>query len=348
MKAFNKFLLTVLLMFAFIQSWAYAAEKKNLYIYGDLDQRISTRLVKEFTALYPEIKIDFINMTSNDVFSKHMNDIAGRKVSADILWLREPALFSGLVKGGYSLKQSLPADSAILPGADTGGGSFAVALDPVVLVYNSDRLEKRAPPVTRAALIKLLQEKSYGGGIGTVDPEKNDRALLFLTQDSVHGREFRGMARSFGAAGIKQFADYGALLEAVEKGEVTIGYNIPLSELMKGKALRKAVKWHFMGDYTLALPQALLTTKGATNPAEARLWIEFTRSTKGQEMIAEELNLYPVITGLESSAMSRLGGLPGGKVLKIIGSGEDVARFNPAGIRKGFILRWKELLKSGK
>lgn len=325
-----------------------AAGKKNLYIYGDLDKKVSTLLVKEFNAIHPEINVDFITMSSSDLFSKHMNDLAGRKVSADILWLREPALYSELVKGGYTLNQNLPAESAIFPGADLGGGAYAVAMDPVVMVYNSERLEKREPPKTRAALIKLLQDKGYSGGIGTVDPDKSDRALLLLTQDSVHGREFRSMARSFGTAGIKQYADYGTLLKAVEKGEVAIGYNIPFSEVINGGYLHNAVKWHFMGDYTLALPHALLTTKVATNPAEAKLWIEFARSIKGQGIISEELNLYSVRAAVKSSVMGNAGVLPGGKVLKVVNGGDDVSRFNPAGIRKGFLLKWKELLKQGR
>lgn len=345
MKAFSKFLAAVLLMLAVMQSIAYAAEKKTLYIYGDLDQRISNLLVKEFTALYPEIRVDFINMTSSDVFSKHMNDISGRKVSADILWLREPNLLAGLVKDGYALKQNPAQDTAIMAGADYAGLAFATALDPVVVVYNRERMGAQKLPVTRAALSRLLRDKNYGGGIGTCDPEKNSRALLLLTQD-FSGRDFRGLASSFAAAGVKQYPDYSTLLDAVEKGDLAIGYNLPLSEVMKKPSFAKTAAWFYMTDYTLALPNTVMTTKVSTNTAEAKLWIEFSRSARGQEIISTELDLYPVRTDLKPSGMSLQGGaLPVGKNLKIIAAGEEVARFSPAGVRKGFLLKWRQLLK---
>lgn len=343
-----KELLTAALLFSLVlgQTPVFGAEKRNLYVYGDLDPQVSALLVKGFSALYPDINVDFINMSSSDVFSKHMNDIAGRKVTADILWLREPNLLAGLVKGGYFLRQNPGADGAILPGADFSGAVFAVALDPVVMVYNRERLQQKEPPSTRAALVRLLQDKNYSGGIGTCDPEKSDRALLLLTQDSVHGRDFRAMARSFGAAAVKQYADYGALLDSVEKGEVAMGYNIPLSEVMKRPSFTKTAAWFYMNDYTLVLPHAVMSAKGATNGAEARLWIEFARSARGQEIISKGLALYPVRTDLTPSSMSHKGGaLPAGKSLKIIAAGEEVARFNPAGVRKGFLLRWRQLLK---
>lgn len=326
---------------------AAAAKKEgNLYIYGDLDSKVSVLLVKEFEALYPGIKVDFITMTAGEVFNRNMRDIAARKVSADILWNSDITLQGLLVKDGYALKYTPAENGALMAAANIADSTFVTGFEPVVMVYNRTLLSEKELPQTRTALLKALAGQRWQGKLAVCDPEKSSLAYLLLTQDLAYGKNFWGQVRKFGAAGLKIYPDYRTLLERVEGGEALAGYNLPLAEVLKVAARDKNLAWVYLTDYTLAIPQTVLITKGATNPNAARLWIDFVRSGQAQQIISAGCNLLPVRSDVAGGEMKKLaGGVPSGQVLRIIGTGTEVTRFSESGLKRGFLLRWKQLLK---
>jgi len=325
---------------------ATPVKEGNLYIYGDLDSKVSTALVKEFETLHPGIKVDFVTMSSGEVFTRSMNDLAGSRVSADILWNSDITLQALLVKDGYALQYSPAENSAVLSFANIGDSAFVTGFDPVVLVYNKNLLSEKELPLTRSALLKSLMEVRWQGKVGVCDPEKNELAFLLLTQDLAYGRDFWGMVKKFGTADLKIYPDYRTLLERVAKGEVMAGYNLPLSEVVKVAGNDKNIGWLYTTDYTLAIPQTALISTRATNPAAARLWIEFSRSKQAQQLVAAGSNLFPVRTDLPGGVMKTRGGeLPAWNAVKLIGTGSEVTRYSAAGLKRIFLLRWKQALK---
>lgn len=323
-----------------------AIKEGNLYIYSDLDAKISAILVKEFEALYPGVKVDTIAMTSSDVFTRHMNDIAARRVSADILWNSDVSLQASLVTDGYALKYSPAESSVVMSSANINDTSYVTGFEPVVMAYNRKLVSEKELPLTRNDLLKAFKNERWKGKIGTCDPEKNNLAYLFLTQDLAYGHDFWGLVRRFGDAGLKLFPDYKTLLDRIESGELLAGYNLPLSEVLKKAGDDKNIGWAYTTDYNLALPQSLLISKRAIHPNAARLWVDFIRSKQAQQIISENCNLFPVRSDVAGGDMKKHGGaLPSGKVLRIIGTGVEVTRFNDSGLKLGFLFRWKQLLK---
>ncbi len=323
-----------------------AVKEGNLYIYGSLDQKTAQILVKEFEALYPAIKVDFIDMPAAEVFNRHMRDLAGRLVSADILWNSEITLQAPLVKDGYALPYHPAAAGSVMPLAYLSDAAFVSGFDPVVLVYNRKLVAVKDLPTTRKLLLKTVEKAEWHGKIATCDPEKNNLAFLLLTQDMAYEENFWGMAAKLGAAGVKLYPDYPTLLERISSGEVMAGYNLPLSEVLKRAGRDESIGWLYTTDYTLLIPQSVLITKVATNPNAARLWIDFVHSGKAQQIISENCNLFPVDQAVIGGEMKKLGKeLPAGGGLRMIGTGVEVTKFGASGLKKGFLLRWKQKLK---
>jgi len=328
---------------------AAALKEGKLYVYGSVAQKTAQLLVKDFESLYPGIKVDFIDMSAAELFTRHMNDLAGRRVSADILWSGDIALQAALVKDGFALRYSPARNSGVMPMAYLGDSSFVTAFEPVVFAYNKKLVAAGELPVTRKMLQKTLESPAWRGRIAACDPEKNAQAFLLLTQDLAYGQNFWGMVAKLGEAGLKLYPDYPTLLERISSGEVTAGYNLPLSAVLQRAEADANIGWLFMTDYTLLMPQTVLITKAATNPNAARLWIDFLHSGKAQQLIAEHGDLYPVAVGVTGGAMKKHGGeLPPAAVLKVIGTGSEVTRFGESGLKKGFLLRWKQKLKLAK
>lgn len=324
---------------------AAAIKEGKLYIYSDLDVKASATLVKEFEALYPGIKVDSIAMTSSDVFSRHMNDIAARKVSADILWNSDVTLQASLVTDGYALKYAPVESSAVMPLANIGDTAYVTGFEPVVMAYNMKLVSGKDLPLTRNDLLKALKDEHWNGKLGACDPEKSALAFLLLTQDLAYAQDFWGLVGRFGDAGLKLYPDYKTLLDRIESGEVVAGYNLPITEVLKRAGDHKNIGWAYTTDYNLALPQSLLISKHATHPNAARLWVDFIRSKQAQQAISESCNLFPVRSDVAGGEMKKHGGVLPDKALRMIGTGAEVTRFNNAGLKLGFLLRWKQLLK---
>lgn len=318
----------------------------SLYIYGSLEQNSAQQLVKEFNLLYPGIKVDFIVLPPAEVFSRHMQDLAARKVSADILWNSDIALQASLVRDGYAQSYRPEMNSDVMPQAMLADTAFAVAFEPVVFAYNRKLVNAKELPVTRKQLLKTLERPDWRGKLAVCDPEKSEQALLLLTQDLAYSVDFWGMVSKFGNAGLKIFPDNSALLERLSSGEIFAGYNLPLSAVLKRAATDDSIGWSYLSDYTLALPQSAMITRVATNPGAARLWIDFILSARAQQIIAGSGDLYPVARSVNGGTMKKSGGeLPPGSVLKMVGTGAEVSRFSDGGLKKGFLLRWKQKLK---
>lgn len=325
---------------------AAAVKESNLYIYGSVDKKVAQLLTKEFEGLYPGIKVDFIDMTPAEVFSRHMRDLSGRRVSADVLWNSDIALQAALVKDGYVLPYRPAGGGSVMPLAYIGDTAFVTGFEPVVIAYNRKLVAAEELPVTRKLLVQAAGKAAWRGRIATCDPEKSQLAYLLLTQDLAYGENFWRMVAKLGDGGLKLYPDYPTLLAKISGGEVLAGYNLPLSEVLKRTAIDENVGWLFTGDYTLAIPQSAVITKTTTHPQAARLWIDFLHSAGAQQLIAESADLFPVDAAVVGGAMKKLGGkLPPAPALRVIGTGAEVTRFSEKGMKKGFLLRWKQKLK---
>jgi len=323
-----------------------AIKEGNLFIYGTVDKKTAQLLVNEFEILYPGIKVDFIDMSASEVFTRHMNDLAGRRVSADILWSGDITLQAALVKDGFALRYSPERSSNVMPLAYLGDTAFVTGFEPAVFAYNKKLAAAGELPATRKQLLKTIEKAEWRGKLASCDPEKNALAFLLLTQDFAYGQNFWGMVGKLGDAGLKLYPDYPTLLERIASGEVMAGYNLPLSEVLKRAGPDADIGWLYLSDYTLVIPQSVLITKAATHPQAARLWVDFLHSGKAQQLIAEHGDLYPVAVSAAGGSMKKHGGeLPPATALKVIGTGAEVTRFGESGLKKGFLLRWKQKLK---
>lgn len=323
--------------------------EKELVIYAAIDAGAGEALTRDFTNLYPGVRVYLVTMTGAEVFNSHMQDLGRRQRVADLLWSSEVELQAALVKDGYAARYRPGVSGAVFPWANLSDMAFATAHEPVAMVYNRTLLGEKDLPASHRELLKFVGEERFRGKIATVDPEKNRRAFLFLTNDQSGGFMFWSLVQGFGRAGVRFFPDYGPLLDAVASGEALFGYNVPAREALRRAKADPAVGVLYFGDYTLSTPQTILVTRDAPHPVAARLWIEYILSPRGQEILTRESNLFPVradVTGGEIAREPQK--LPGGSGLKVMMPAGEVTRFIEKGIRRGFLVRWQEMLNQVK
>lgn len=324
---------------------AGAQKEGALVIYAAIDRQTGELLIKDFNALYPGIKVYLVDQAGAEVFNNYMVDQGKRREAADLLWSAEVDLQAALVKDGYAMKYHSAESGNIYPWANLRDMAYAVAFEPVAMVYNRKLLAEKDLPATHKALLKFVAEERFKNKIGTCDPEKNARAFLYLTGDQGSGFNFWTLVKGLGAAGLKLYADYATLLDRVSAGETLFGYNVPAQDAYVRAKADPNLGYFYPGDYTLAVPQTILITRGAPHPNAARLWIDYLLSARGQEIVARGGNLFPVLADVAGGEIAREPQkLPAGKGLKTMMPAGEITRYNEKGIRRGFVLRWKQRL----
>lgn len=323
-----------------------AAQKEGaLLIYAAIGRTTGGLLVTEFEKQHPGIKVYLLEMDSAEVFNRFMSDLGARRPSADLLWSRNIDLQAALLKDGYARKYRSPESGRILPWANLDDYAYATAYEPVAMVYNRNIFKGNDYPASHAALLKASSEPQLKGKIATCDPELNNTAFTLLTHDQRNG-SFWNLARGFGNSGLQLYPEYSSLLDKISSGEALFGYNVPAGAAFTRSQADPAIGYYFPVDYTLALLQIALITRGGTHPNAAMLWIDFILSRSGQSIIASGSDLFPIRSDADSGPITR-GAVtpPGGRAFKPILPGDDVSRYNGTGLRRGFLLRWKQALK---
>ena len=328
---------------------ARARKEGALVMYAAIDKVTGEKLVQDFNILYPGIKVYLVDQSGIEVFNNYMFDQGKRREAADLLWSSEVELQAALVKDGYASPYRSTETGAIFSWANLGDLAYATGYEPVAMVYNRKFLAEKDVPASHKVLLKVAAAERFKGKIATCDPEKNGQAFSFLTHDQTSGLQFWSLVKAFGAAGVQLYPDYAALLDRVASGEALLGYNVPAREAFRRAGLDPAVGVLYPGDFTLATPQTILITKGAPHPNAARLWVDYILSARGQELLSRETNLLPVRGGVAGGELARQPHkLPAGRGLKVMMPTGDITRYNEQGIRKGFLLRWRQMLGRAK
>lgn len=323
--------------------------ERELVIYAAIERKLADELVADFNRLYPGTRVFVVIMEGGEVFSNYMADQARRRESADLLWSGEAALQAALVRDGYAQIYRSAESGSIFPWANYGDMAYATSHEPVAMVYNKRLLQDKELPTSHRALLKTVAEERFRGKIGTCDPEKNGRAFSLLAQDQTSGFNFWGMVQGFGAAELTLAGDYAALLDRVASGGIAFAYNVPAQEAFRRAKSDPNLGAFYAADYTLSQPHTILITRGAPHANAARLWIDYILSARGQALIAEGTGLFPVRGDVAGGWLAREPQkLPGGRGLKVMMPVREMTRYNEQGIRRGFLVRWQEMLKSGK
>jgi len=324
---------------------AGALKEKELVVYAAINRTAGEKLAADFSTLYPGIRVQLANLSGAEVFNRHMSDIGRRRPVADLLWSSEIELQAALVKEGYAAAFHAGESSALFPWANHQDLAYATAHEPVAMVYNRKLLAEKDVPASHRGLQKAAGEERFRGKIATCDPERNNRAFFFLVHDQIGESRFWSMVSDLGAAGLQLYPDYDSLLDKVASGEALFGYNIPAGEALRRAGTDPSVGVLYFADYTLSTPQTILMAKDAPHPNAARLWVDYLLSLRGQEILTREANLLPVRQGVAGGGMAAsTQQLPAGKGLRVMMPAGGITRFLEKGIRRGFLLRWKQML----
>jgi iron(III) transport system substrate-binding protein len=334
----------------YAQTIAAAKKEGKVVIYSALDTKAAQPLIKDFNALYPDIKVEYNDMNSTEMYNRFIAESASGQGGADVMWSSAMDLQVKLVDEGKALPYHSPEASKLPSWAVYKNEAYGTTYEPAVFIYNKRLVTGNDIPQDHEAFAKLLNGEAakFKGKVTTYDIEKSGVGFMFVVQDTKYFPGMKDLEKGFGATSYRVYASTGNMLEKVSSGEHLLGYNV-----LGSYALVRAKKDPNLGvvlpkDYTLVLSRVLFIGKGAKDPNAAKLWTDYILSARGQKLIGGEVELFAIRTDVDTEyTAASLNKQLGANAVKPIPVSSEIVTYLDQKKRLEFLSDWKKTLASG-
>ena len=320
-----------------------AKKEGKVVIYSATDSKAAEPLIKDFSALYPGVTVEYNDMNSTEVYNRFISEAAAGGTTADVLWSSSMDLQVKLVSEGYGVVYKSPEAGAIPAWANYKDTAFGTTFEPVAIVYNKRLVPADEVPTTHAEFTALLNTKTdkYRNKVTSYDIEKSGVGFSFITQDAQDNPKFWELATALGNVAVRVQSSTGTMLERISSGENLIGYNVLGSYALSRAKKDPSLGVVFTKDYNLVMSRVAFINKSAKNGNAAKLWIDYLLSKRGQNIIANEAQLFAIrsdVTG--PSTLSELTKQLG-TALKPIPVSTSLLQYLDQTKRLAFLKQWK-------
>ena len=330
----------------YAQTVAAAKKEGKVVIYSALDTKAAQPLIRDFNAVYPDIKVEYNDMNSTELYNRYIAEFASGQAGADVMWSSSMDLQVKLVDDGKAMAYKSPETAKLPSWSVYKGEAYGTTFEPAVFIYNKRLVTGAEIPTDHASFAKIIDANvdKYKGKVTTYDIEKSGVGFMFVVQDSRYFPGMKDLVHGFGKTGYKVYSSTGNMLEKVSSGEHLLGYNV-----LGSYALVRAKKDPGLGvvlpkDYTLVLSRVMFIGKNAKNPNAAKLWVDYVLSQRGQKMIGSDVELYSIRDDVDAPYTAAKLKQELGANVKPIPVSAEITDMLDSKKRLDFLGKWKEEL----
>lgn len=268
----------------------------QLRVQGSTDLEVFATVIADYQRLHPDTEVVYEDVIAWDIAARYLKDpYAARR--PDIMISASMDLQTKLANDGYALAHRSPQTDALPDWAQWRHEVFAISTEPVAIVYNTRLLPATKAPHTRRQLLDLLRDPAgpLRGRVGTYDVERSGTGYLFATQDAQVGSVSTALLAELGRNAVQLEERTGVLLDRVASGNLVLAYNV-LGSYAKARIDAGAPLAIVQPeDYTLVALRTAVIPRTAMHPAQARQFLDYLLSPRGQRVLTEQARLGPVL-----------------------------------------------------
>ncbi|PWC49602.1 histidine kinase [Azospirillum sp. TSA6c] len=271
-----------------------AGGTERLRIDAATDRPAIEPLIRDFQRENPTVTIEFREMNTGELYNSVVKRAAGDV--PDLVISSASGLQVKLVNDGHARRYSSPATQALPDWANWRSAAFGFTQEPAAIVYNRDLVPAEDVPRSREDLIHLLRDRKerYRGRVVTYNVEESGIGYLFATQDSVLTSQFWQLADALGENQARQMCCTSDMVDAIERGETYIGYNLLGSYARERQIHGAHIGIVLPSDYTLVMTRVALIPQRASAPELAGRFIDYLLSERGQSVVAGSTAFYSI------------------------------------------------------
>src|SRR3954471_2500606 len=137
------------------QTIAAANKEGKVVIYSALDTKAAGPLIKDFSALYPNVKVEYNDMNSTEMYNRFIAEVASGQGSADVMWSSAMDLQVKLVDDGKALAYKSPEASKLPSWANHKDMAYGTTFEPTVFIYNKRLVTGEDIPQDHASFARI-------------------------------------------------------------------------------------------------------------------------------------------------------------------------------------------------
>ncbi len=269
---------------------AAAGAEGKVVVYSPADPANAKFISDDFHALYPQIEVDLIHVSTTELYSRYLSQMAAGASDADVLWSDAMDLQMKLVSSGYALPYASLEKSALPPWASYKDELYATTLDPSIVVYNKRLVPADQIPKTHDDLVKILHDHAADlrSKFTTYDLQTSGAGYDLANADMKHWPNYWSLIAAQGEAGAQYYQSGGIMVEMIASGQYAMGYNLPYPYARLRQQTDPNVGIAFLDDYVLAASRVIFISKAAPHPNAAKLFVDYMLSKRGQELLANK------------------------------------------------------------
>ncbi|HLX23549.1 MAG TPA: extracellular solute-binding protein, partial [Usitatibacter sp.] len=109
---------------------AAAKAEGKVVIYSALDTKAAQPLIRDFNAVYPDIKVEYNDMNSTELYNRFIAEVAAGQGGADVMWSSAMDLQVKLVDEGKAMAYASPEASKLPSWAVYKGEAWGTTYEP--------------------------------------------------------------------------------------------------------------------------------------------------------------------------------------------------------------------------
>ena len=276
-----------------------ADSKQVLILHASNSVQVFKGVLEDFSQLNPGIRLEYTELSTQQLYQDTVDrkrvDPQARR-GPDLIISSAMDLQIKLVNDGYAQVHVSPQTRALPAWANWRDEVFSIGTDPIVMVYNTDKLDATRVPHTRRELLSLLQapDRPLAGSISTYDVQGSGIGYLAATQDTRLDSMAGALLAAFGRNGVTTHESTEDALDKLERGEVTLAYNLLESYTRHRIDQGARLAIIYPQDYTLMLSRSAIIPKQAPRGDLGALLLDYLLSPRGQDMLARQSGMRPV------------------------------------------------------
>lgn len=268
------------------------ARTAQLRIHGSTDIENFAEVIRDYQRLHPGTEVVYADLVAQDIYQRYL----AHPGEPDLLISSGMDLQTKLVNDGHALAHRSAETEAVPAWSQWRHEAFGISYEPVVIVYNKRLLPAARVPRTRRQLLGLLREPDarLSGKVGTYDVSRSSVGYLLATQDHQLGSMAGALQAALGDNRARLEERTGPLLDRVAKGELALAYNVLGSYAQARVDAGAPLGIVLPEDYTLVLLRTALIPRTAAHPDEAKRFLDYLLSPRGQQTLSRRVGLQPI------------------------------------------------------
>jgi len=275
----------------------------QLTVWSVTDTRRAGGLLAGFRRLYPNVRVEYVELTAQNLYQRFLADAHAGRGTADLLWSSAMDLQIKLVNDGYSQAYVSPERGKMPEWAIWKNEAWGITAEPIVFAYNRKAMRTLGRvPGTHLDLIRFLNRNNAAlkGRIATYDPATSAVGYLYLAQDKQANHNTWDLVRAMGRAKVRLYPTADDILTRLGDGRLAFGYDLIGSYALDAQARNPDIGVVVPRDYALIMSRIAMIPAHAKHPNASRLFLDYLLSETGQRHLAANY-MTPVRIGLPAN-----------------------------------------------